>query len=305
MYHKFINNFPAIKSYFTGVDEVSNNPKNLPPIHETKPDTFEKTGSVEQKELEKLFPDNELSAIFDNIVKEYGLENPPELELVYNSEGSADIAYATHISNKIVLNLDNILSPDIYKFLTEKDGKKEYCKNENSKQLRIIKTDKQSEIDTITEYNKQLGADDCKAEKLSDDDKRKYVISVLAHELEHCYQIQVVRHTEGLDAFKMIETQLKNSSNKPKTNMLNEKIIFEELKRKYYANLKDDYTKKIYSKDSPQGQKAAEWYNASVNYTDFNKDYDTYIKNPLEVDANNRAHQYLTEHYGDFIFEVS
>ena len=134
---------------------------------------------------------------------------------------------------------------------------------------------------------------------MTDDDKRKLIIFTLAHELEHCYQYQIIRHTEGLDNFKMIETHLLNYPNKPKLNMIDEKVLLYELRKQYFSNFSGEDFDKIYSKTSEEGQKAIEWYNAGVYYTDYKSDYNKYKLNPLELDANNRAHQYLTTHYGE------
>ena len=301
MYHKIIDNFPVIQSYFTGVNRVSDSGKNSPAkLPELKEDVFEKSKDVkapELNELSRLFPNNEIYKIFDDIVKEYGLENPPSLEYICNSDDN-DFASASHISNKITLNLDNILTPNIYKFLVEKDGKKAYCKNEMAKSLRTLKTTNQADINTITDYYLQSGADKCSAEPLSDEDKRKMIIFSLAHELEHFYQNQVVRHTEGLDEFDMIKTQLSRNSD------IKENIL-EQLKQKYESNYGEKDKSKIYSQDSPEGKLAQEWYQASINYTDYNEDYETYANNPLEADANDRANKYLTEHFGDFTFEIN
>ena len=167
-----------------------------------------------------------------------------------------------------------------------------------AKSLRTLKTTNREDINTITDFYIKSGADKCSAIPLSDEDKRKLIIFSLAHELEHFYQNQVVRHTEGLDEFDMIKTQLSRKTDIPEN-------VLEQLKQKYESNYGEKDKSKIYSQDSPEGKLAQEWYQASINYTDYNEDYETYANNPLEADANNRANKYLTEHFGDFTFEIN
>lgn len=273
-------------------------------------DTFVKTSGVNSSEppascavineLNRLFPNGEIYKIYDDIVKEYGLETPPEFKLEADSKGNTDYASTSHISNSVTLNLDNMLAPDMYKFLTEKNGQKSYCYDDDLKRIKVIKTSDRADLDAIIAYNKQLGADNCTAVPLTDDDKRKLIISSLAHELEHCYQNQIIRQTEGLDEFDMITTQIKNNPDNRRMNLIEQTLMFYKIKDKYNSHHPQSSVEKLYSQDSTQGRKAVEWYNATVNYTDFNSDYASYKNNPLELDANEKANRYLIEHYGDF-----
>lgn len=254
----------------------------------------------EVQELERLFPNNEIYKIYDDIVKEYGLENPPKLNFI-NQRGNADFASASHITNKIDLNLAKLLSPNMYKFLIEKDGELFYSYDKAAKRIRILDTENQSFIKDIIQSYKLKGADNCQAVKLSDDDKRKFIIQTLAHELEHCYQNQIIRHTEGLDHFNMLEKQIKNNPNyKPNPNLIEEKLAFINLKKMYLEHYSDKDFEKKYAQGSAEGQKALECYNASINYINAENDYEGYEHNALELDANIRGNQYLKEHYGDF-----
>lgn len=253
-----------------------------------------------KRELERLFPNGELNNIYNNIINEYGLENVPQLEYIYDSKGENDYASANHITNKIKLNLDNLLSPNMYKFAIEKNGTKTFCYDEDLDRIKIIRTTDKNVLNEINEYNKYQGADKSEAIPLTDDDKRKLVIFTLAHELRHCYQNQIIRHTEGLDGFKMIELQLKNNPNKPKMNMIDEKIMYINLEKEYDKHHSKDENTKMYTQNSKEGKLAIEWYNAVVNYVDFNKDYEGYKNNAIELDANKTAHQYLIKNYGNF-----
>ena len=126
-------------------------------------DTFVSTASektFEMGELERLFPNGEINKIYNNIVKEYGLEKPPKLKLISNSN-SDDYASSFQISNAIDLNLDNLVSKNMYKFKIKQAGKEFYSYDNDQNRIVIIKTDDKSVINSITEYNKSLGADEC------------------------------------------------------------------------------------------------------------------------------------------------
>ncbi|MBR1461725.1 hypothetical protein IJ596_08885 [bacterium] len=266
-------------------------------------DIFMKTNSnksPEMVEFERLFPNGELYNIFNDIVKEFGIECPPQLEFV--NEKDSDYAYAMHMTNKLNLNVANLSTKNMYKVLLEKNGSKYYDYDDTAKNIRILITDDKELMNGITEYyKKKEGVDNCTFVPLTDDDKRKLIIKSLAHELEHFYQNQIIRHTEGLDEFEMMEKRLKNRSDyKPSPNYIDEKLKFLKLKKAYMDSHKSFDMEKRYSQSSPEGKKALEWYNATVNYIDYKKDYDNYLLNSIESDANERAHQYLTTHYGDF-----
>ena len=268
-------------------------------------DTFVKTNNTQsyyEKELDRLFPNGELHKIYNDISKEYGLENPPKIKLNPYPDAT-DYMATSHISNDVMVNLGTLLAPNQYKFTFEKNGKKPYCYDDVTKRIRIVQTSNPEDLKLISDYNKQLGADNSVAVPLTDDDKRKMVISSLAHELEHCKQNQVIRHTQGLDEFQMITSQLKPTLDKRQVNLIDQTILNMVLKNKYNQSHYPTDNVKIYSKDSPEGKKAYEWYNAEVNYINYEQDYNGYKNNPIEKDANERAHEYLVKHYGEFELE--
>ncbi len=289
---------------FSYLDGIRNNVrKNHCAVGGLQQDTFVRSGEnvcPETFELEKLFPNGEIYNICEDIIRNYGLETPPEIRFVSEKDNN-DYASAKYITNKVDINLNKLLSPNMYKFKIKKGEKESYLFDDDTKRISIIDTTDKDLLNEVISYNKNKNnADSCTVEPLSDNDKRKLVIQTIAHELRHCYQRQIIRHTEGLDEFKMIEEQLRKNPNKPKMNLIEEKLAYINLKNEYMKHYKEKDFEKIYTQSSLEGTKACEWYDAIVNYVNYESDYEGYKKNAIELDANNIGNQYLINNYGNF-----
>jgi len=256
-------------------------------------DTFTKNVSgVEMQELDRLFPNGDIHRIFNDIVKEYGIENPPEL-IIMNKKESNDRGLFDVIQNRVILNLIDI-DPNARKYLLETDELKWYSLDKHNQCLKVDSNPNDIERNLSDIQKAGLTG---KAVPLTDDDKRKMIIFTLAHELEHCVQDQTINKTEGLFSLNAVKERCyQQRKNK---NLIDWYMFTKELEQTYMEKHKY-LPEKIYPINSPEGKKALEWYNSKITYIDPIKDSDTYLNNPLEVDANNRAAAYIKKHYGGF-----
>lgn len=261
-----------------------------------KTDRFEHNPNVktfEEKEVERLFPNGELQKIYQTIAADYGLDYLPELKLT-TVKDSNDRGFYSSIHNDITIVLD-FLKPEARKLLLEKDGISAYSAGDsNNLFFRIKDEDVKKEINESQKYGFKA-----KAEPLSDDDKRKIMIFLLAHELSHVHQSQLIRHTEGLDEWNIFEERINKFAPK-NMNLIDKKLTMIQMKRNYETAHSMVNKEKIYSQNSPEGRQAVEWYNANINYSIPDMSYEENINNPLEIDANKRATEYLIKHYGYF-----
>lgn len=261
-----------------------------------KPDSFQYTNGIpsfEDREITRLFPNGELNKIYNGIANDYGIETPPSLELIKDFE-LGDRGYFTPTSNKIKLVLD-FLKPEARKFLLEKDNQKFYIVGDSRGLLFRVK---ENDIKKEQQSLEQMGFK-VTPEPLSDDDKKKYAVFILAHELSHAYQNQIIRQTEGLNEWNMIEQKLNN--NKPEgINLIRQKLEMIKAKQIYDKTHAGMNFEKKYPLSSKEGQQAKIWYDANVGYKRPETDYEENITNPLEIYANNKAYKYLKNKYGYF-----
>lgn len=262
----------------------------------TKSDSFEYTNGVssfEDKEIARLFPNGELNKIYNNIANDYGLENPPKLDLIKEFE-LGDRGYYTATNNSIKIVLD-FLKPEARKFLLEKDGQKFYTVGDSRGLLfRIKNQDIQNEKNSLEDMGFKVST-----EPLTDDDKKKLMVFLMAHELSHAYQNQIIRHTEGLNEWEMIERRLNNSLPKG-ANLIQQKLNILTMKQTYDKTHKEMSFEKIYSQNSAEGKQAKIWHDATVGYRRPEMNYEDNINNPLETYANERAYNYLKQKFGYF-----
>lgn len=259
-------------------------------------DVFQKTtGSktIENKEIERLFPNGELNKIYNNIANHYGLEVPPTLELI-NDFDKGDRGYYSAHNNSVKIVLD-FLKPEARKFLIEKDGQKFYTVGDSR---GLLFRTKEEDIKKEQKYIESLGLK-AAPEPLTDDDKKKLMVFLLAHELSHAYQNQIIRHTEGLNEWDMIKSRFNNK--KPQgMNLIELQLFLLDRKKEYNISHNNMNFEKIYSQNSEEGKQAKIWYDSSVGYQKPEDNYQENINNPLEIYANEKAYKYLKENFGYF-----
>lgn len=251
------------------------------------------------REVERLFPNGELNKIYEKIVQDYGIENPPQL-LVENSISQAAASYnQDHNSVKFNPNFLNELN----------NFKKMYVefKDENGNEISGYTPDpnvqgkigfmiNDSTYNAEKEYFNKKGIN-TKLVPYDDDDKRKYVIFVLAHELRHAFQAQVINQAEGLGMYNL----LKEKETKFTDNLIAKKLIELMFNQRYQSLEWSKYPTNIkYQKGTKKWDIANEFYKASLDYTNPNQSEKEYHNNLTELDANNIAEKYLVKTYGDF-----
>ena len=251
--------------------------------------------------LERLFPNNELHKIYNHIIQEYGIENPPPL--VFKSMPKVD-AYALYLQifNEIEYNiysLNNLQNKKKMRFEYEDENGKKYSgyyTNQYRDNGILLWTDK--------EYNDFIKKTECNKkgiktslENLTDDDLRSLVISIMAHELRHAYQYQRINQSEGLDINRVI-------INNPLLNKEKNLIARKLMEIKMYNQCKDQSVWNKIPKEIKYKKGTDEWnfnndlYYSFINYTnDNNSDY---TFNLSEVDANESAKTYLETFYPQY-----
>lgn len=257
-------------------------------------DCFIKKTSSVPDEIEELFPNGEFEKIYNDIVKKYGITNPPKIvwgSLDNNADGRCDPEV-----NTIFFDHKNLLEKK-YKVLieyTDSDGQIKSGYQPSS--LNLVAAYKDEEA-----FYKDAKADCDRFEikyrlvPLTNDDKRKQIIFRFAHELEHAFQYQAVNQTEGLSLYDLLkEIRIKNDKN------LISKNIFLLTWDKKFNEIYGNNTTKIYKKDSKEGQFASKIYDAAINYPYYKKGSIEYYNNFLERDANARGYAYLIKNYGNF-----
>ena len=246
------------------------------------------------KELSRLFPNNELYDICNKIEKEYGLEYPPQIAIARTL--NPDLCSYNHITNSISLDL-GILNKNMYKQYVEyKDASGNYIKGYIPNMF-----DGRVSIDTKEEAEKKVPPQGCNLKRkivpLSDDDKRKYIIFVLAHELRHALQAQIINRSEGLGMYNL----LKEKDMQEAGNLIERKLTELNFDKKYRTLEWSKYPQTvIYEKGSKKWEIGNEFYKASLNYTDPNQNALEYHLNLTEADANNSAEKYLDKDYNGF-----
>ena len=259
----------------------------------TKPDIFvrESKEAFYARRLEEIFPNGELTELYDKLCDELELDYKPKLELVPANQGHAGGGY-TFFSNKITLSLEDVVGSDT-KIYAIKDG------------VKSLQTDDKTGVPMMTskliaaylchtpEAAKNVGVDKLIAEPASNDDIKKLFIQKLYHELVHAKQHMVMRQTEELGV-KAILKAWGRSNNKPRVPGAIENMRIEQAyKHSYWA---DKDVKGKYAYDSEMGEYAQKCINAIENYSAV--DTDEYEKNFIEVEAYKDSKNYVVEHYG-------
>ena len=244
--------------------------------------------------LNKLFPDGGIEKVYNDIIKDLGLENPPELKFVSDDDGVQAGGF-TFSKNEISLSLSDILDSD-YKIVGI-SGDKRTVVTSPSVQLPLFTNQKTAQMVVYSKSKSgNMGYEKLAAEPLTEDEQRQFIVQKISHELIHAQQHQIMCQTEGIGP---IEVSKAWTHFKPKN--LIEKYLFDMSAKKFhnksYWGDKPE-PDKIYSSDSAQGRLAKIWLEAVRNYPPV--DSPDYVKNPIEVDAYTRSAQYAHDKYGAY-----
>ena len=252
------------------------------------------------KEIDTLFPNGELNKIYDKITEAYGIENPPQFIIADNNVSNAAASYnQEHNTVKFNPRFINKLN----------NFKKTYVEFQDANG-KIISgytpdPDVRSKIGFMTTEQTYLAEKDffdkkgikSRLEPYNDDDKRKYIIFVLAHELRHALQAQIINRSEGLGMYNL----LKEKDMQEAGNLIERKLTELNFDKKYRILEWSKYPQTvIYEKGSKKWEIGNEFYKASLNYTDPNQNALEYHLNLTEADANNSAEKYLDKDYNGF-----
>lgn len=259
----------------------------------TKPDIFvrESKEAFYARRLEEIFPNGELTELYDKLCNELELDYRPKLELVPANQGHAGGGY-TFFSNQITLSLEDVVGSDT-KIYAIKDG------------VKSLQTDEKTGIPMMTskliaaylchtpEAAKNVGVDKLIAEPASNDDIKKLFIQKLYHELVHAKQHMIMRQTEGIGAKEIITAWRHLPKNQNKPNI--DKVLNKLYKQSYWVNKS---TPIKYEKDSEQGIYAYKCLDAVKNYAPIESE--EYKTNYMEVDAYKSSADYVNKRYGEW-----
>lgn len=238
------------------------------------------------EKLNKLFPNNELTEIYNNINKDLGIDYPPQLKFYGDNDGVQAGGYVFS-KNEVQMSLSDLLETDT-KIVGIKNGKR--VPLVSPKEHLPLFVSKQNAMMFVELQSKQgnLGFDELVIEPTTPEEQRKLVIQKLAHEVIHAQQHMIMRRTDGIGEKEILKAW---THEKPK-NMIEKAILDiktnEMYKNSYWAGKE---TSIIFKKDTTQGYLANIWLEAVRNYPPVTSP--EYSRNPLETDAYLRAAQYV------------
>ena len=245
---------------------------------------------VYTEKLNKLFPNNELNEIFDELNKKLGIDIPPKL--VFNDiDDKVQGGGYTYKTNTVYFSLPDLLNND-HKIVGIKNGKKETLVDPVIKSPLFIEKKYGEEFVQERKDSLRHRYDELLVEPLTKEEQRKFVLHKLAHELIHAQQHMYMRKTFGNKAVIQAWTHL-NPKNKEQAEQVKQ-ITEKEFSNSYWADKPE--TKREYDLATKQGLMAYMWLEAAKNYK--LPPSPEYRKNALETDAYNRAYMYIVENYG-------
>ena len=258
-------------------------------------DAFVKSKPTMEAYMEKLnnlFPNNELNEIFDKITQKLGIDIPPNLVFNDINDHVQGGGY-TYRTNTVYFSLPDLLDND-HKIVGIKNGKKETLIEPRTKSPAVIDKKFGEEIVKTRKDNFKSRYDDIMLEPMTKEDQRKFILQKLVHELIHAQQHMFMRKTFGNKEVLKAWTHLK-PKNPVQVAQLNE-ITDKEFSKSYWADKPE--TPRKYNIATSQGMMSHIWLEAVRNYE--LPPSPNYHKNALEVDAYNRAYQYIVENYGGY-----
>ena len=245
-------------------------------------DSFQSTMTPEmivRKKFDALFPNGGINKIYDQINKDFKIDNPAELSFVYDETSQLGGGF-TFNKNQIEMNIYDLMHYD-KKIVGIKNGKK-YPIISPSEKIPLF-VDKQNGERLLEIQSKQgnLGFDKLVMEDVTPKEHRKFIIQKIAHECVHAKQHQILRETEGIGDKEIIKAW---THAKPK-NLAEEKSLDNYAEKRFqdspWAKVPPAEIK--HKKVSPTYQKAMILLDAIRNYPPV--DSPLYTKNPLEREA--------------------
>ena len=244
------------------------------------------------EKLNKLFPNNSINTLYNNVNRDFGIDKPATLNFVIKNDGVTAGGY-TFSKNEIDLSLEDLLNSDT-KIVGIKDGKKYTIVSPQVKLPLFV--DKKSAEQFVQMYsqNGNLGFDMLVAEPVTEDEQRKFIVQKMAHEVVHAQQHMILRQTEGIGEKEIIKAW---THEKPK-DILEEGFLKIDTNNiynnSYWKNQPE--TPKTISLDSPLGNLSKTWLEAIRDYPPF--DSPEYNVNAIEADAYNRSALYVAQKLG-------
>ncbi len=228
-------------------------------------DSFQSTltpETIARKKFDSLFPKNEIDEIYNNINKDFQIDNPAKLNFVYDETSQLGGGF-TFNKNEIEMNLYDLMTSD-KKIVGIKNGVKIPLISPSDKLPLFINNETANQFVEAQNKNGSLGFDKLIVEDVSPKEHRRFIIQKIAHECVHAKQHQILRETEGIDDKTIIKAW---THQKPK-NMIEEKSLNDYAEKRYstspWANIPPAETK--HKKGSPTYQKAMIYLNCIQNY---------------------------------------
>lgn len=284
-----INNISQIRGITFGENLIHRKVESL----SVPNDSFEKSQQVSNPQLEelnKLFPNGGVEKSYANMAKFLGLDIVPKLVLDADDRGAAGGGF-TFNKNEINLSLKDLLydkqvvivrSDGAYKPLVSPFEKtpivasQELCQEFVEKQQAM--------------FNK-IGLK-LEVKNMTVQDRQKYIKQKMCHELVHAQQHMIMRQTSDIGEKEIIKawTHL-GPENDEDVKQLN-KIVDNIYSRSYWAGKPD--TKATIDPNSEKGKLAHVWLEAVRHYAA--PDTPEYKQNAIEIDAYNRASEYVNKY---------
>lgn len=242
-----------------------------------------------EEKLDNLFPNNELTKIFYEINKDFGIDLPAKLNFVTNKENNVGGGY-TFSKNEINMNISDLVNSDT-KIVGIKNGQMVTLLSETERLPLFI--DRKTAEDFVKSQENNLGFDQLIAVPVTKDEHRKFIIQKLTHEIIHAQQHMIMRNDKNIGSHEIIKAW----NNQNSDNFLGQ--IYSSIKSyiDYKFSVWNDIKKEINELDSKINESVAHsWLDAVKNYPPVNTQ--EYLINKLEADANTRAAKYVENKYG-------
>ncbi len=311
-----IQKFNSEKSYRTvNVNPIVNGSSKLAPLQEDFFHCVTKPGNIKKSETEIQY----IQKLYDEVIETVRSQNPmfdelkiptPKINIIKDSEnGESGNAYYTIYTNSIFIK-ESQITDDFYMCLvTKKDGTKipfGVCAQSDKENVEKLIKDAYKDVNRIDTI------------KLTENEKRLYLKSVLAHELRHCLQEHMsvsigdsnayLAQKQSdvkklLDATKELADIYKDSDNpedEKKYENYMEELKSKEKKYSYILNFKpakvlDENAELNFSVNSKEDNRKWSVKNHFLKSAlDHNKDY---YSSPFEMDAYHYEEEYILSQY--------
>lgn len=253
-------------------------------------DSFQSTMTPEtiaRKKFDSLFPNGEIDKIYNQINKDFKIDNPAKLNFVYDETSQLGGGF-TFNKNEIEMNLYDLMMCD-KKIVGIKNGKKIPLVSPKEKLPLFIDNKTAKQFVEQQNKNGSFGFDKLVVEDVTPQEYKKFIVQKIAHECVHAKQHQILQETEGIGTKAIIKAW---THAKPK-NMIEENSLNNFVEKKYqttpWANLPEPEIK--YKKGSVTYQKAMVLLDAIQNYPPITSPL--YTVNPLEREAFDVSAQYV------------